>query len=245
MKFVWLAVLTLLVSSVEADQPNTVRIAKGIYKPLFKDKGEVDRPVGPLIFDRFPVTNSDFLAFLKAKPQWQRSKVKKIFADQKYLQHWTGDLSFEQGISKFPVTNVSWFLARRYCQWKGGRLPRMDEWEYASDASEKKNLDMILAWYAKPTLGLQKVGQNPPNRFGLNDMHGLIWEWVDDFASVIIQGDSRDENDTDKNLFCGAGALKAKNPNEYATFMRFAFRSSLKAQYTTLNLGFRCVYDER
>jgi formylglycine-generating enzyme required for sulfatase activity len=40
--------------------------------------------------------------------------------------------------------------------------------------------------------------------------------------------------------FCGAGAATAADATDYATFMRYAFRSSLRASYTVRNLGFRC-----
>ena len=45
------------------------------------------------------------------------------------------------------------------------------------------------------------------------------------------------------DLFCGAGAVGAKNTTEYAAFMRQALRSSLKANNTTSSLGFRCARD--
>lgn len=43
--------------------------------------------------------------------------------------------------------------------------------------------------------------------------------------------------------FCGAGAVTAADKNDYASFMRIAFRSSLKAGYTAGSLGFRCARD--
>jgi formylglycine-generating enzyme required for sulfatase activity len=46
-----------------------------------------------------------------------------------------------------------------------------------------------------------------------------------------------------KNLYCAAGSLKAVDKEDYASFMRFAFRESLKAAYTVRNLGFRCAMD--
>jgi sulfatase modifying factor 1 len=46
-----------------------------------------------------------------------------------------------------------------------------------------------------------------------------------------------------RNLFCGSGALGASSFDDYAAFMRYAFRSSLKAHYTVPNLGFRCAQD--
>ena len=45
-------------------------------------------------------------------------------------------------------------------------------------------------------------------------MHGLVWEWVDDFSSLLVSGDSRDQGDADKLKFCGAGALAMDGPRE-------------------------------
>jgi formylglycine-generating enzyme required for sulfatase activity len=44
-------------------------------------------------------------------------------------------------------------------------------------------------------------------------------------------------------LFCGAGALRATDVNDYAAFMRVAFRSALQADFTGRALGFRCAAD--
>jgi formylglycine-generating enzyme required for sulfatase activity len=72
-------------------------------------------------------------------------------------------------------------------------------------------------------------------------MHGLVWEWTADFNSIFLSGESRKDKDTDKNLFCGSASINATDLMNYAAFMRYAFRGSLKASYTTKNLGFRCA----
>lgn len=75
----------------------------------------------------------------------------------------------------------------------------------------------------------------------MRDLHGLIWEWVDDFNSLLVSADSRDQNDPDRLKFCGAGALSLRDTENYAVLMRVAMLSSLKAADTTVNLGFRCA----
>ena len=58
-------------------------IPGGEYKPFYSsDTGLVT--VHPFLMDERPVTNSEFLAFVKANPQWQRSKIKQIYADSSY-----------------------------------------------------------------------------------------------------------------------------------------------------------------
>ena len=76
-------------------------------------------------------------------------------------------------------------------------------------------------------------------------MHGVVWEWVYDFNSSFVTGDNRQDKDKLKDLFCGAGGEGAQDRINYAAFMRYALRSSLKASYKLMNLGFRCAYDEK
>ena len=71
----------------------------------------------------------------------------------------------------------------------------------------------------------------------------MIWEWTSDFNSAIVTGDARSDTGLERQLFCGAGSLGAKDPSNYPAFMRFGFRSSLKAGYAIHNLGFRCASD--
>lgn len=241
----WLLALTLLFgpTPATADERAEVTLPKGLYEPFFRDQGEREKVIGPLAMDRDAVTNADFRNFVKANPQWRRSRVKRLFADDRYLNHWTGDLNFPKGSARHPVTHVSWFAARKYCEFEGKRLPTIAEWEYAADGLDPKNLEIVLQWYGDLKAKLQNVDRAAVNSRGMRGMHGQAWEWVEDFASVIMAGDSRSSNDTDKSMFCGAGSLKAKDPAQYATFMRFAHRSSLKAAITGATLGFRCVRD--
>lgn len=233
-------VLILLLGGPAASGATLVKVPRGVYQPLFRDPGEVDQAVGPLLVDQTPVTNKDFLEFVKKNPEFMKSKVKPLFTDANYLSHWKDDLSFASGRENYPVVNVSWFVARRYCESRGMRLPTIAEWEYFSDAQSPENEARILKWYSDKNETLRPVRQGPANKFGLHDIHGHIWEWVENFSEIIMSGDSRGGSSTE-SLYCGGAALKAKDPKKYAAFMRFAFRSSLKARSTVNSLGFRCV----
>jgi formylglycine-generating enzyme required for sulfatase activity len=200
--------------------------------------------------DKYPVTNRDFARFVAKNPQWGPGRPALVFADAGYLKDWKRRSA--PGDQK-PVIFVSWHAANAYCEWRGGRLPTVLEWEYAAAASEKvpnalKDPEFaakILAGYARPSdpATLPAVGQGTPNLWGIHDLHGLIWEWTSDFNSIFVSGDNRQDGDKVQNLFCGNGATNASTREDYAAFMRYAMRSSLSADYTTANLGFRCVYD--
>ena len=75
----------------------------------------------------------------------------------------------------------------------------------------------------------------------MRDLHGLVWEWVDDFNALLVSADNREQGDPDLLRFCGAGAITLQQRDNYAVLMRIAMLSSLKAADTTANLGFRCA----
>lgn len=234
-------------------QVDMVKIPSGSYTPLYKDDPEGDQiSVDAFYIDTYPVTNAEYREFVAQHPEWQKGSIKGIFADENYLSHWRDGLDFGQEMAGSPVTRVSWFAAKKYCQVQGKRLPTIEEWEYVAAASDTKadavNDDrfyqQLLDWYSKPNPKVHPdVSKGFRNYYGVYGMHGSIWEWVLDFNSVMLVGESRANAGIDRELFCAGGTLGAKDTKNYIAFLRYAFRSSLKANYTTSNLGFRCAKD--
>lgn len=228
------------------------QIPDGIYRPLFRsitDRAEI--PVPGFYLDVMPVTAGEFLEFVRANPRWRRSQMKRIFADENYLRNWAGDLDLGKEVKPDqPVVFVSWFAAKAYAQWRGKRLPTTAEWEWTAGASptraDGKNDPVfqreILRWYSTPAATeLPAVGNSEANLWGVHDLHGLVWEWVADFNSAAVTGDI--DTGLERQLFCGAGSVGAKDVRNFPAFMRYGFRSSLKANYCVHNLGFRCAKD--
>jgi len=230
-------------------QSNMVSIKGGEYIPLYgRDSMQVT--ISDFEMDVYPVTNEDFLNFIKKNQKWQKSKVLKLFADDNYLFEWQSDtILTESQALKAPITNISWFAAKSYCECQGKRLPTVDEWEYVAMANKKipdaRKLEnyneFILSWYEKPKTFNNEIGSTFKNYWGVYDLHGLVWEWTSDFNSVLISGESRKDVDNDSDLFCGSAAINATDLMNYAAFMRYALRGSLKANYALKTLGFRCV----
>ncbi|MFD2550476.1 formylglycine-generating enzyme family protein [Bizionia sediminis] len=220
------------------------------YIPLYgRDSTVVE--VKDFFMDVYPVSVADFNRFLEQHPNWKKSHVKGLFADKSYLPNWETTLAdTETNNAKKPVTSVSWFAAKSYCEAQGKRLPTVDEWEYVAMADETTKdarikadyNERILAWYEAPKKDFT-IGNTPKNIWGVADLHGLVWEWTLDFNSVLITGESRKDTDKDANLFCGSAALNATDLMNYAAFMRYATRGSLKAKNAMKNMGFRCVKD--
>ncbi len=237
-----------------ATPPPSVVIPAGTYVPLQRTARDLAAvPVAAFRLAVTPVTNAEFLAFVRAHPKWQRSRVAPLFADASYLEHWAGDLELgPRAPADAPVVHVSWFAARAYAAWVGGRLPTTAEWELAAgagytrpDGQNDEALNRALyAWLARPVPAvLPAVTSVRPDFHGARGLHGLVWEWVDDFNTALVTGESRADSGLERDLFCGSGAVGAKETTDYAAFMRSALRSSLRARNTTSSLGFRCAQD--
>ncbi|MGZ3808656.1 MAG: formylglycine-generating enzyme family protein [Bacteriovorax sp.] len=230
--------------------PKTERsqvIPQGRFAPLYGiEKNQKDFLIKKFRLDVYPVTVWAFKEFLKNHPEWSKEKTAPIYADKNYL-------SSKMDMDQSPVVFVSWFSANAYCESKNGRLPSTLEWEYVASASEtlrnatksRPFIEKILEWYSRPENEeeIKIVGKDKANFYGIHNLHGLIWEWTNDFNSVIMTSDNRDDGDKQKGLYCGPGSIGARSKEDYAAFVRYSLRSSLSANFTLINLGFRCAYD--
>lgn len=229
-------------------QQSMAFIEGGTYKPFVKgDKEEV--PVNAFWMDEKAVTNADYQRFVEANPQWSKENTKRIFADSNYLYHWpdSGSSHIPETQDEAPVVNVSWFAAKAYCEWQNKRLPKLHEWEFVArafpinDGSANSLQRIISDWYSNRLKHDFLVGAVYQNTYGVWDMHGLVWEWVYDFNSIVMNNDGRNQEEMPEGLFCGSASLNANDATDYAAFVRFAFRTSLKGNYNLRKLGFRCA----
>lgn len=240
-----------LESGAQSPPANMKMIKGGTYVPFFGSETTTVK-VQDFYMDMYLVTNAEYLEFVKKNPEWQKSKVRKIFADKNYLNHWEGDTILGKNkylLNEGPVINISWYAAKAYCACQDKRLATVDEWEYAAQASETKPnasrdpafYQKVLDWYSVPNpTFLPPVRTGFKNYYGIYGLIGLVWEWNSDFNTSMMNGESRAAG-PDRQLFCGAGSSGSTNTGNYAAYMRYAFRSSLKANYAVSNLGFRCV----
>lgn len=233
-------------------------ISRGEYRPLYLSDDSPIVIVAAFRIDRLPITNRQFFEFVSEQPRWQKDKVPSLFAEVRYLQHWQYQESTQRWQptaveADSAVVNISWFAAQAYCQAQGKRLASVAEWEYVARASETQAngsqepgyQQRILSWYARPNSKTPvTVGQTPANYWGVFDLHGLHWEWTEDFNSTLVSGESRADSGIDQKLYCAAGVAGAADPSDYAAFMRYGFRSSLEAKFALPNLGFRCASDQ-
>ncbi|MEO8366460.1 MAG: formylglycine-generating enzyme family protein [Pseudoxanthomonas sp.] len=251
-----LAALLLLIplAGLAAGAADYVQLPGGNFRTALKyEDRKGDTRIAPFALMRKPVTNAEFLAFVQSRPQWRRDRVARVFAEPRYLSHWDGANALgAKALPQQPVVQVSWFAAQAYCESQGARLPSWDEWEYVAAADETRRdarrdpawRERILRWYSHPSNhALARTGLQAPNVYGVQDLHGLVWEWTEDFSSLLVAADNRNQGDADNAKFCGAGALSMDDRDNYAVLMRVAMLSSLNAEDTTANLGFRCAKD--
>jgi sulfatase modifying factor 1 len=243
--------LALLAAAAGATAAEYVDLPGGTFESVLPADGKAaDAKVEPFRLRVTPVTNGEFLAFVETHPEWRRDRVARIFAEPRYLETWAAPDSLGDVISPDqPVTNVSWFAAEAFCESESARLPSWYEWEIAASAdatradarSDAAWRERILAWYARPSNEPLAAVGGEANFYGVRDLHGLVWEWVDDFNALLVSADNREQGDPDLLRFCGAGAITLQQRENYAVLMRIAMLSSLKASDTTANLGFRCA----
>lgn len=241
-------ILAFIANTTLPANTTSVLIPGGDYTPPFQVSGETSKiPMPVFRMDAYPVTVEEYLAFVRQHPEWSKSQVRRIFSDSSYLFSWKDDWTPPSKKLSEPITQVSWYAAKSYCEAKGKRLPGTREWERIAQVIPEGQDSIgyaarVLEWYGRPSGSDQNEGPGSTNAYGVHDLFGKIWEWTSDFNREGPEGmASGDRNNT---FFCGGAAGSAKGSGvDYATYMRFAFRSSLKPEYSTASLGFRCAED--
>ncbi|MBT4932608.1 MAG: formylglycine-generating enzyme family protein [Rhodospirillaceae bacterium] len=168
------------------------------------------------------------------------------------------DTFFTQSPDDYPQTGISWPMAKDYAAWlsekTGGtyRLPSEAEWEYAArggtqtrfwwGANFKENYaNCEYCGTNKDVVGLRPAGTFPPNPYGLYDVSGNLYEWIEDCWNPSFKGAPTDGSSWLEGE-CRLRVIKGGSRMSYAKGIRPAYRYRIHGGGTSgNNHGFRVL----
>jgi formylglycine-generating enzyme required for sulfatase activity len=156
------------------------------------------------------------------------------------------------GRGERPLILVSWEEAKAYAAWlkrmtgKDYRLLTESEWEYAARAGNQGRYSFgddqtqlgDYAWFQGNTSRTQPVGTKKPNAFGLYDMHGNVWQWVEDcyhssYQGAPLDGSARIDQCLERHVIRGGSWF------DFGDHLRSAFRGRDYIGDRFIFIGFR------
>jgi serine/threonine-protein kinase len=186
-----------------------------------RDHAELQQvELAPFWLDLREVTNSRYAEFLTETGNPPPSS-------------WSGD-SYPSGEDQHPVRGVTWEQAAAYCEWQSKRLPSEAEWEVAARGEDGRlypwgdNLQAVEL----PRVGTYPVGTKLTNQsaFGLLDMAGNVWEWVDQPYAPLADDNFR---------------LLRGGSNDFLKDMAFRLQGAPNIPTMVASAGIRCAADLR
>ncbi len=209
----------------------------GTRKPWYLDEHPQRKVKLPLFYiDRYEVTNTDYKAFI----DFTRARPPVYFLGR----------SIPPGRERYPVTDINWHAAERFCRWKGKRLPTEAEWEKAARGAD----GLEFPWgntYDKLMLnagdsgigdiapvGSFKEGASP---YGALDMAGNVWEWTADWYQAYPKSTYESDLFGEKQKVFRGGGWGGIGHYALPLFYRGAYRSSIPPEEAYADLGFRCA----
>jgi formylglycine-generating enzyme required for sulfatase activity len=147
--------------------------------------------------DQYEVTNRQYQAFVDASGYVTDAEHKS--------EANTWRTVYQEGMDDHPVVWMSWNDARAYCDWAGKRLPTEAEWEKAARGTDARlwpwgddwDADLLNSSQsgrrATTPVGSFQAGASP---YGVLDMAGNVWEWVNDWYAAGYYQTGNDRNPT-------------------------------------------------
>jgi len=197
------------------------------------------------LIDKFEVTNLQYKKYIddagkRAPSHFNRRQVPEGKADH-------------------PVTFVSWFNAKRYCEWAGKRLPTEQEWEKAARGTDGRifpwgnvfaiemantpvRWDELKQQGDTSPVGAFKRGVSP---FGLYDTSGNVWEWVDAWYKAHPGNEKPSENFGELYRVLKGGSWWDCSFYKCGISAPVFNRSFFNPRVKNSSFGFRCAKDAK
>lgn len=221
--------LLLLSAAAPGPTPEFVAIPPGTFQGVaFPD---------PFWMNRTEITVGQFRNFVRATGyQTAAEKAKAV-------RTWKSP-GFEVR-SRQPVVYVTIGDAEAFCRWVGGRLPTDAEWEYAARAGSAgrhywgESIDDRYLWYrGNSDYHPHEVGRKLPNRWGLFDMEGNVWEWtLSQDTGKEAMGNRRGGSWADCEDIDGGPNRRSSPLIGISNY----YKISVQLEHRYDDIGFRCV----
>ena len=198
-----------------------------------------------------------------SKPFWMGVNEVRVISYERYVRESpkerkmppSVDWNKKWKLDSHPISNINWEDAKAYCEWAGGRLPTEAEWEYAArggkvnrtypfDLAEARNKANFYG--QKGGVDVWDISTAPvrsfsPNEYGLFDLAGNVWEFVNDWFAPDYYTSSPKVDPQGPP----SGKLHVRRGGSFYSdaekHLRISLREPSKAEN---NVGFRCVMDD-
>ncbi len=220
--------------------------------------------------DKYEVTNKQFAQFIYNNGNQIEDGVPWLEMDSEFclIEDHIGMPWPKVGFESYPVIDVSWYGARAYCEWVGGRLPTEAEWEYAASGLEnwiypwgneydctKGNFhdwtdddqeSQFYPWVGER--GCDGIDHTSPvdaypegaSWVGALDMAGNVWDWVSDWGpSYYPSGLQINPTGPETGP---EKMVRGGSWNNHENGVRTTFRGAYRPIVHSYYIGFRCAY---
>ncbi|KAA3616013.1 MAG: formylglycine-generating enzyme family protein [Calditrichaeota bacterium] len=262
--FIFIFVLVCACSKNPAKQdkpspPEGMVLVDGGSFQMGSEKGDDnEKPVhtvtlSAFYISKYEITNGEFCDFLNENGNQNRFINTWLDIDDPdcLIAKEDGLYQPKPGFTNHPVVEVSWYGAKSFCSWKGGRLPTEAEWEFAarggtesygflysgSDFAKK-----VAHYFNNFSTHVSEVGIKISNEIGTHDMSGNAWEWCADWYKESYYSES-DSINPEGPVSGISRVVRGGSWLSYTNVLRCSARGYYKPEFTDNNYGFRLVID--
>lgn len=232
-------------------------VPSGAFEMGGNNGADDEEPVHALILDDFyidqyEVTNSQY-ALCEATGLCDSTTDTSAYESSYARRSYYGNPEY----ADYPLINVNWDEANKFCEWRGARLPTEAEWEKAARGGLEGNhypwgdetpvceigarngarFDDNDACNNTDTV---KVGSYSPNGFELYDMAGNVWEWVSDFydENYYLSSPAHNPAGPEEGMY---PVIRGGSWNSSSDHLIVSDRLFNDPKSGSFNIGFRCV----